>query len=106
MKTMTPDRIEALTDIRMMLGLEGTKLTETEQWTLLDLFNSVPFGCRQDGSILSSFLRPAVLSLAAFGRGETRCTVATSPMLQDMLKTLARDALHLAGVNTAEATGG
>lgn len=94
--TLTLDRQKALADIRQMLGLEKTALTQAEQADLLDRFYSVPHAHRRDGQILSGVLQPALATLQAFDRAETRQTVAVSPGLQEMLRTISTRAANLA----------
>lgn len=89
-------RQAALMAIREMLGLEDTKLTRATEETLLELFYSVAHVHRHDGLILSQVLRPALATLQAFDWAETRETVAKSPALQEMLRTISTRAAGLA----------
>lgn len=90
-------RMNALVDIKEMLGLETTTLTRATQEHLLVLYYSVPHAERRDGRILSEVLRPALATLQAFDRAETRETVKQSPALQEMLRTISTRAAGLAG---------
>lgn len=89
-------RQKALIDIREMLGLEATTLTRDTQENLLELYYSVPHEHRRDAQILSGVLRPALATLQAFDRAETRKTVAESPALQELLRTISTRAANLA----------
>lgn len=90
MNPLDQRRVDALTNIKRMLGLENTSLTQAQQWTLLDLFDSVPYGHRMDGSLLAAHLEPALLCITAFSRDETHKTVKSSPRLQEILKTITQ----------------
>jgi glutaredoxin 2 len=99
MKTpMTPDRAAALADINRVIGQEDAKQTQAQQWSLLDVFFSVPYLNRGDGQILAETLRPAVMVLDAVDRSECRKTFASSPELQAILRKISTRAADLAGV--------
>ena len=95
--TLTPDRQNALINIRGMLGLDTATLNMSQNSGLLDRFHSFPAAYRQDGELLSHMLEPVEAIFSAFGRGEIEDTVRKSPELQKLLRKLSARAAELAG---------
>jgi hypothetical protein len=87
-KHLTPDRVEALGYIKEMLGLERKKLTNAEEWSLLDKYHSVPYPHRLDPALLAPSLELILCSLRAVSRSESIATISESLDLINLVKEI------------------